>query len=127
MVKNYVDYISSKKTIIQQNYNDYFCDEKSIVKAFFYNVDKDGDPVYYDKVCDTDFDLLFKKSDLTKVENYYFCSMLRLLTIILPYASRNKNKRSEKLTVVFDFKNVNVFKFIKGNMKKFMKVATYCS
>lgn len=40
-------------------------------------MDKDGDPVFIERVCETDFKELFAKSDLVKIENYYFCSMIR--------------------------------------------------
>ena len=31
-------------------------------------------------------------------------------------------KRSEKITVIFDFKNVNSFSFFSGDMKKFLNI-----
>lgn len=64
---------------------------------------------------------------MEKMADYYFCQMMRVFGIILPMASHNKNERSEKFTCVFDFKDVNVMKFISGDMKKFMTMGSSIS
>lgn len=53
--------------------------------------------------------------------------MIRGTGIIFPYASKVSGKRSEKMTVIFDFKNVNVMKFLTGDMKNFMSLGAACS
>lgn len=83
--------------------------------------------MYIEQICNTDFKKLFQESNLEKMADYYFCSMMRLFGVILPLASKQSKRRVEKMTAIFDFKDVNMFKFISGDMKDFLKIGSNIS
>ena len=78
----------------------------------------EGDPVFYNLVSITDFDELLQKSSLERIEHFNFAHMIRVIGIVLPHCSKAENRRVEKITIVFDFKNVNAMKFLKGDLKQ---------
>jgi hypothetical protein len=40
------------------------------MKSGFYMTDNEGYPVYYEKICDTDFKTAFKMSNVEKLADY---------------------------------------------------------
>ena len=52
-----------------------------------YHTDKDGDPVFVNLFCQTDFDLLMNNSSVEILENYSVLIFLRSLNIAFPIAS----------------------------------------
>ena len=53
--------------------------------------------------------------------------MIRSPGIVLPWASQAADKRVEKINVIFDMKDINVMKFLSGDLKAFMKTGAECS
>lgn len=56
-----------------------------------YHCDKDGDPVFINNVCQTDFDMLLNNSNIEDVETFLVLFFQRILHIAFPIASSNKD------------------------------------
>lgn len=124
MIKNYVEWRVNKEKIFGQDFLKTYQIEREFVCNGIYHTDKSGDPVFYEMISQSNFKELFKHSTLEKLENYYCHNAERILKIVYPVCSSLKNKRLDTYTVVMDFKGVNIFKFVKGDTKKFMKLAS---
>ena len=48
--------------------------------------------------------------------------MARVQGIVFPHCSRVNNRRVERVTIIFDFKDVNVLQLAKGEMKQVVDV-----
>lgn len=127
LLKAYVDYYNLKKDVLAKKFSQHFEAERNISRITYYKTDLDGDPVIYDRICLMDFDVMKEKSSVENIEDFYYCFLFRFWGIIAPMASARKNKRVDKAVIIFDFKNVNPFKFITGDIGKFLKIAIRCA
>ena len=71
MITKYVNYRKEKKGLELVNMHTHYKEEFEYLESGLYNTDKEGCPVYIERFGKSDFKNLFKKSNLSKMENFY--------------------------------------------------------
>lgn len=90
----------------------------------YYHTDKEGRPVYIEKVNELKPKEMFAKFSDPQLFAFYIQSYDRLLHIIYPTCSQIAGRRIEKNVTIMDLKKVSLMSLFFGKVKKFVKIAS---
>lgn len=90
----------------------------------YYHTDKEGRPVYIEKVNELKPKEMFAAFTDPQLFAFYIQSYDRLLHIIYPTCSQLAGKRIEKNVTIMDLKGVSLMSLFFGKVKKFVQIAS---
>ena len=121
MMIDYIKYKNDLAYIKQKDYKKIFSEVKDLLYNGFCNYDKEGHPIYIEKINKSNYKKIMKEKKMGLITEYYYHRWERFLNIILPVISEKFGKRIEKCIVIYDCKNLKTFSLLNGDMKKFIK------
>jgi hypothetical protein len=80
-----------------------------------------GTPILIWRLGESKIKELLKTYTVEQVVYYFVQLGNRFMTIVLPMTSQLNQKRTEKLTVIFDLKNTDMMGFLSGKLNEFLK------
>lgn len=89
----------------------------------YHKTDKEGRPVYIEKVCELKTNEIFANYSDEDLTRYYIQSYERVINVILPECSRAAGRRIEQCINIFDLTGVNTFTMFVGKTKQFLNLA----
>lgn len=95
---------------------------KSLTNVGYCNTDKEGRPVYIERLRFLDADKLFSQYTDQELVEYYIQSYERQLGIIYPECSRVANTRIDRTVTILDLDKVSIMSVLTGKVKAFLKL-----
>jgi hypothetical protein len=125
MFSNFIEW-KTKNNLLQSGQIDMtqFVDIKKNYMHGYYHTDKQGRPVYIERVNGLNPKEMFKTYTDEQLIQYYIQAYDRLIHLMYPICSKVAGKRIEKSCTILDLKGVSVMSLFFGKTKAFVQIAS---
>ena len=127
MVKNYINHLREIEKLEGVDFERKFRVIREIVSNGYYGIDKQGNPVYIDRIGLFDYDKFARQVDQENLIDYYAYRWRQFFEIILPFCAHFAGRKVERITSIIDCTNVQYSVFFRSKIRNAIKEAVRIS